>query len=574
MIQKVTLPALGETVDTSTIERWVKQEGDTVAKGDVLCEITTDKATLEVESYQAGTLLKIVAPVGAELPVGALIAIIGKAGDAIPADLLAEAPKAASRPAAAPERPAAKAPAKPAAKPPTKAAGPGPAAAEGFQRILLPALGETVDTSTIERWVKQEGDTVAKGDVLCEITTDKATLEVESYHAGTLLKIVAPVGAELPVGALIAIIGKAGTTVPDGVAAEAGQPEAAAEPTAAPAVAAAPTSLAQAPVAGAGGRRFVSPRARRRARELGVPLEQVRGTGPGGRIVEADVVGAADAVKASPLARKVAKQAGVDLASVAGTGPGGKVMKADVQAAPPPSRDVEFIEVLPLTKMRRIVADRMLLSKQTIPCYYLTMDADMTETAALRAKLNQKVNGQPRVSFNDFVIKACGKALRSFPSVNSRWSENGIERRGAANVGLAVGLDEGLIVPVVRNADRKDLREIARETVDLAQRARSKRLIPDEYQDGCITVTNLGMFGIRSFIPVVNPGESCILGLGVIQEQAVVQQGKIQVRQMMTMTLSVDHRMVDGAVGAQFLEAVRDLLEAPKKLAAEVTLDQ
>jgi pyruvate dehydrogenase E2 component (dihydrolipoamide acetyltransferase) len=259
----------------------------------------------------------------------------------------------------------------------------------------------------------------------------------------------------------------------------------------------------------------------------------------------------------------------VDLATVSGTGPGGKVTRADVAAAATaaPAPAVRPGEVVPLSAMRRIVAERMALSKQTIPCYYLTMDVDMTEAACLRAKLNQKANGQPKVSFNDFLLKACGRALKQFPAVNSRWVEGGLERRGAANVGLAVALEEGLMVPVVRDADAKDLRQIARETADLAQRARSKRLVPDEYQDGCMTVTNLGMFGIRDFIPVVNPGESCIMGVGVIQDRVVFRQGGIQVRQMMTITLAVDHRIVDGAVAAQFLETVRDLLESPQPLA-------
>ncbi|MFO7898103.1 MAG: dihydrolipoamide acetyltransferase family protein [Planctomycetota bacterium] len=472
-----------------------------------------------------------------------------------------------------------------------------------IQKVTLPALGETVDTSTIERWVKAEGDAVEKGDVLCEITTDKATLEVESYHAGTLLKILAPEGADLPVGALIAVIGDPGEEVPADVLAEAEQaaaPAGAPEPPSAPAGAPEPPSApagpseaeAGAPAAGekaapaatpwteapapaappsatVGGRVFASPRARRRARQLGVPLESLSGTGPGGRIVEADVVEAderASAVKASPLARKVAASGGVDLAAVQGTGPGGKVMRADVSSAAAPA--VRPGEVVPLTAMRRIVAERMTHSKQTIPCYYLTIDVDMTEVACLRAKLNQKANGQPKISFNDFVIKACGRALRQFPRVNSRWVEGGIERRGAAHVGLAVALEEeGLMVPVVRDADAKDLRQVARETADLAQRARTKRLTPDEYRDGCMTVTNLGMFGIRAFIPVVNPGESCILGLGVIQDRVVYRQGGIQVRRLMTMTLSVDHRLVDGAVAAQFLETVRDLLESPTPLA-------
>ena len=446
----------------------------------------------------------------------------------------------------------------------------------------MPALGETVDTSTIERWIKQEGDAVRRGEVLCEITTDKATLEVESYHDGTLLKILAPEGAELPVGAMMAIIGEAGAEVPAsmlvGTAPAPLAKTEAAPPAAPPAKAPAPMPAAPAaPVRASrtpGGRIVASPRARRRARELGVALETVAGTGPGGRIVEADVVEAAaagPAVKASPLARKVAAAEGVDLASVRGTGVGGKVMKADVLAGGLPAAGAVAAgapgQVVPLTAMRRIVAERMLLSKQTIPCYYLSMDVDMTDSACLRAKLNQRANGQPKISFNDFAIKACARALGEFPAVNSRWAEGGLERRAQVNVGLAVALDEGLMVPVVRSVDTKTLRQIAAETSDLAQRARSKRLTPDEYQDGCLTVTNLGMFGIRNFIAVVNPGESCILGLGVIQERVVFRQGGIQVRHMMTMTLSVDHRIVDGAVGAQFLEMIRDLLEAPQKLA-------
>ena len=442
-----------------------------------------------------------------------------------------------------------------------------------IQKVTLPALGETVDTSTIERWLKKEGDAVTTGDILCEITTDKATLEVESYYRGTLLKIVAAEGTELPVGALIAVVGDPGEEIPDAILAEAAPAAGAAAPAAAaPGPVAAAASAAASVVAPVtpGGRVFVSPRARRTARDLGVALAGLRGTGPDGRIVEADVVAApgtgpygeaAPAVRASPLARKVAERQGVDLAAVGGTGPGGKVMKADVLAAAPGV-------VVPLTAMRRIVAERMLASKQTIPCYYLQMDADMTDLAELRSNLNAGAT-DGKISFNDFIVKACALALRAFPQVNSRWVEGGIQRRAAAHVGLAVALDEGLVVPVVRDADTKTLREIARETADFARRARSKKLVPDEYRDGCMTVSNLGMFGIRNFVPVVNPGESSILGLGVIQDRVVYCQGDVRVRKMMSMTLSVDHRLVDGAVGAQFLEMIRDLLEAPRKLAAE-----
>ena len=273
------------------------------------------------------------------------------------------------------------------------------------------------------------------------------------------------------------------------------------------------------------------------------------------------------------------------------------VLRAAGQGAPPKApqatRPGEAGNIVPLTPMRRVIAQRMLESKQTSPCYYLEMDADVTDLVALRTKLNaeggpkvalrepqgdpepfdhahgpEPVEGQGRrVAFNDFVIKACGKALRLFSAVNSRWASGGVERRTEVNVGLAVALDEGLIVPVVREADKKSLRQVAAETADLAARARANRLRPDEYQDGCMTVTNLGMFGIRSFIPIVNPGESTILGLGMIEDRVVARQGTIEIRKVMTLTLAADHRLVDGAVGAQFLETVRDALEAPGQLA-------
>ncbi len=444
-----------------------------------------------------------------------------------------------------------------------------------IQKVTLPKLGETVEVSTIERWLKKEGESVAPGDILCEITTDKATLEVESYQRGTLLKILAKEGQELPVGAVIAVVGDPGEKVPQEVLAEAGKapaqhprrdvPPAEAKRSAR----AAPSAEVQAaaPAAAPAGERLkISPRARRRAKELGVAIESLRGTGPAGRIVEADIEAAARAAggaKATPLAKKLAAREGVPLAGVSGTGAGGKVMKADVLRAKE-SPAAASGRVVPLSPMRRIVAARMLLSKQTIPCYYLEMDADVMDLVALRAKVN--ATGEVKTSYNDFVLKACGLALRRFPAVNSRWTEGGVERRGSAHVGLAVALGEGLVVPVVRDVDKKSVPEIAREAADLAERARAKRLRPDEYQGGCMTVSNLGMYGIRSFIPVVNPGESVILGLGVIEERPVCRQGKICVRQRMTLVLSADHRLVDGAVGAQFLEMIRDALEEPQKL--------
>ena len=632
MIQQVTLPKLGETVQTSIIDRWRKKEGDPVAVGDVLCEITTDKATLEVESFQRGTLLKIVAPTGVELAVGSLIAVVGDPGEKIPEEWLkggageaasvtlsrSEGPSEGSRRGRSlsdspePQRDsstslregrndngggASETSLAPAAR---------PTGTENFHRVTLPKLGETVEVSIIERWRKKEGDTLGVGDILCEITTDKATLEVENYQRGTLLKILAPEKKELPVGALIAIIGEPGTVIPDEVLAEAGvapasvtlsRPEGPSEGSRRgrslsdsqqpqrdssaslregrnDSIGGSPETLAV-PV----GRIFASPRARRMAKELLVRLDHVKGTGPGGRIVEDDVTAVARGIRATPIARKLAAEAGVDLAAVAGGGHAGKVTREDVlraaespaavaapeTAAAAPEAPATSAEVIPLTAMRRVISTRMLESKMTTPCYYLEMDADVTDLVCLRNKLNLK--GAPcKIGFNDFVLKACAMALRQFPIVNSRWVPGGIQRRGEVNVGFAVALDDGLLVPVVKNVDKKPLRDICVEAGDLATRARTKRLRPDEFQGGCLTVSNLGMYGIRSFIPVVNPGESTILGLGMVDDRVVFRQGGIQVRKIMAMTLAVDHRLIDGAVGAQFLEAIRDGLEAPAKL--------
>jgi pyruvate dehydrogenase E2 component (dihydrolipoamide acetyltransferase) len=346
-----------------------------------------------------------------------------------------------------------------------------------IQKVTLPRLGETIESSIIERWRKKEGDAVAPGDILCEVSTDKAVLEVECPYAGTILRLVAPEKAPLTVGTLIAVVGQPGEAIPPAILAEAAE------------VAAAPVAPETAPLAPA---------------------------------------------------------------------------------------DSTVADVVPLNSMRRIIADRMMESKRTSPCYYLEMDVDVTDLVGLRNKLNAKAPatpGQPaprrpdKISFNDFILRACGMALKAFPVVNSRWIEGrGIQRRSEIHIGFAVALDDGLLVPVVRNVDRKGLREISVETAALTDRARLRKLTPEEFGGGCMSITNLGIYGIRSFIPIVNPGESTILGLGIAQDRVVFRQGGIQVRKMMAVTLAVDHRLVDGAIGAQFLEMIKDLLEAPQRI--------
>jgi pyruvate dehydrogenase E2 component (dihydrolipoamide acetyltransferase) len=437
----------------------------------------------------------------------------------------------------------------------------------------------------IEVWRKKEGETVEKGDVLCDITTDKATIEFESYQRGTLLKIVAAPGVELPIDSLIAVLGDPGERVPPEVLAEA--KSAAVASAKKPAEQPASQTVAQAPAPAAKpapappvveeipapppGQVFVSPRARKLAADGHVPLLALRGSGPNGRIVEADVatyLAKVEAAQVTPLARKLACERNVDVLALVAAGK--KVTKEDVLAAKPlsaaPAAPVRVLKAgrVKHTPMRRIIAERMAQSKREIPCYYLHMDADLTDLMEARKRLNARLG--EKISINDYIMVACGRALAEFPDCNSKWDGDGIIYRGEASVGFAVALDPGLIVPVVKNVERKTLREVAAASRQLTEKARGKKLLPDEYEGGCMTVSNLGMFGVKHFVPIVNPGESCILGVGLVEDRVVVRQGGIHLRKMTTLTLAADHRLIDGAVGAKFLERIRDLLEQPAEL--------
>jgi pyruvate dehydrogenase E2 component (dihydrolipoamide acetyltransferase) len=445
-----------------------------------------------------------------------------------------------------------------------------------IQQILMPKLGETMTEASVEKWRKAEGDPIRKGDVILEITTDKATLEVESSIVGVLKKILAPEKVTLPVNTVIALAGEPGDALPDNIeellAAARGEKAAeasAAKPASEGAPAAAPAGVEAEAVPAPSGRIFVSPRARTLAKEARVPLQILRGSGPGGRIVEKDVsahLALREQVRATPTAIELACERGVDLTALRGTGPAGKISKEDVLAAKvattrPAAARERRIE---LTAMRRIVAERMAKSKREAPHFYLTMEVDMTAAAALRAKLNAE--GKTRVGFHDLLIRACAKSFGENPMMNVAWAGDHLRVRAEINIGLAVALDEGLIVPVIRNADQLDLAATARASAPLIEKARSKRLLPDEYEGGCLTISNLGMFDVDNFIPVINPGESAILGVGRIAQKPVIIGGGVQVRSMMSCTLSADHRAVDGAIAAKFLKRVKELLEKPDEL--------
>lgn len=446
-----------------------------------------------------------------------------------------------------------------------------------INKVAMPRFGQTMEEGTIERWAKNVGDEVEVGEVLLEITTDKATLEVEAFAAGTLRKQLHEEGEVVKCGRIIALVGDPGEELPEISEEEVAEEAAPAQETATPAVEPAATAAPSAPstpppapsskpsVVVPAGRVFSSPRARRRAEIERVKVDVICGSGPNARIVEADVIEHAAQLaerKITPVAREIAFERGVDVLSVRGTGPTGRITKADVMAATPalPAQD----QVQPLSAMRRVVAQRMFESKTTTPHFYLTIEVDATDLVTHRSELNAA--GDVRISFNDFIMKACATAFRDNPAMASVWAGDSVVLKSRINIGIAVAIDDGLMVPVVKDIDRKALPEIAQESAELIGRARSKRLTPDEYEDGRLTISNLGMMDIDCFIPIINPGEAAILGVGRIAEKVVARDGGIHIRSMMIMTLSADHRVVDGAIAASFLKQVKDLLQSPTEI--------
>lgn len=439
--------------------------------------------------------------------------------------------------------------------------------------IIMPQLGLTMTHGTVTRWLKKEGDPVAKGEPVVEILSDKASFEVESPADGILLKILVPEGEVVAIATVIAYVGQEGEEIAAG--AEGAAPLD-------PAAAAAGPAERDKTGPGAGekkerdreGRLFISPRARRAAREKGLAedgLRDVSGSGPRGRITEKDVL-----TRATPLARKVAEAHGVDLAFVQGTDVGGKVTREDVLRHAGEDRkagrvqaggfDVPVLKVVPLEGVRKIIAERMSQSAVTKPHVTLTTEADMTEMLSLRKKINEIDGDGGGVSVTDIVLKVSSMALEKHPEVNATLDGNDIKILAQINVGIAVATDRGLIVPVLREANKKLLGLVSREARDLITRAREGRLKPDDLYGGTFTVSNLGMYEIDAFTPIINPLESAILGVGRMVPKPVVVGGEITVRTMMALSLSFDHRVLDGAPAAAFLRTIKQLLENPLRL--------
>ncbi|WP_278019626.1 pyruvate dehydrogenase complex dihydrolipoamide acetyltransferase [Flavobacterium ginsengisoli] len=546
MAIKVTMPRLSDTMTEGTVATWLKKVGDKVSEGDILAEIETDKATMEFESFNEGTLLHIGIQAGETAPVDSLLAIIGKEGEDISALLAggdapaAEAPKADA----------------PAAEAKTETAAPAKAATElpkGVVVVTMPRLSDTMTEGTVASWLKKVGDAVAEGDILAEIETDKATMEFESFNAGTLLYIGIQEGNTAPVDSLLAIIGPAGTDISGiaenytaGGAATASAP--AAEEKTAPAAEKAPEAVAE---TSNGGRILASPLAKKIASDKGIQLSQVKGSGENGRIVKSDIENFTPSAQAqTSAAAPAAKQ------------------EASAPAAPKvfvPAGEV-YTEEIKNSQMRKIIAKRLSESLFTAPHYNLVIEVSMDEAMQARAAINSVPD--TKVSFNDMVIKACALALKKHPKINSTWKEDAIIINHHVNIGVAVAVEDGLVVPVLKFTDAMSLSQIGGSVRDLAGRAKNKKLGPQEMEGSTFTVSNLGMFGITEFNSIINQPNSAILSVGAIVEKPVVKNGQIVVGNTMMLSLACDHRTIDGATGAQFLQTLKQYIESPVTMLA------
>jgi len=585
MAEAILMPRLSDTMTEGVIAAWHKNVGDTVQKGDLLAEIETDKATMDLESYQEGVLLHRGAEDGGKLQVNDLLCIIGKQGEDVKA--LIEENSGGGAPAAEsqPETPAEVKTETPETKKEEAAPGPvaeAPKAAPAIptdekldiskmdEVVLMPRLSDTMTEGVIANWIKSVGEEVKKGDVLAEIETDKATMDLESYKDGVLLYQGANAGEKIAVNELLCIIGKKDMDIEPIVAAAKGGAgnsgtEAADSQEANPEQLGVESKDIVQPTAGVPqeqepvneGRIIASPLAKKLAEEKGIDLRSVKGSGDNGRIVKQDVDNYKPAEKPQPAAAP--KEA-----APAETAPATKLVEAPAQRATSGAIGQVSFDEAPVSQMRKVIAKRLAESKFTAPHFYLTMSIDMDQAVETRGKLNEL--SPVKISFNDLVLKAVAVALKQHPKVNSSWLGDKIRTNHHVNIGVAVAVDEGLLVPVIRFADSKSLSQIAGEVKDFAQRAKDKKLQPADWEGSTFTISNLGMFGIEEFTAIINPPDACILAIGGIAKVPVVKNGQVVPGNVMKVTLSCDHRVVDGATGAAFLQTVKALLEEPLRM--------
>ena len=541
MAEVITMPRLSDTMTEGKVSKWHKKVGDTVKEGDILAEIETDKAVQDFESEINGTLLFVGVEEGSAAPVDSILAIIGKEGE----DISSLTNGGGAKPEAAAESKSEEESKTQGESTSVETAEEGSSSAdipEGVEVITMPRLSDTMTEGKVAKWQKNVGDTVKEGDILAEIETDKAVQDFESEVNGTLLYQGVAEGDAAEVDKILAIIGPAGTDV-SGVVSGGGK-KAAAPKAEAKAETKSEDKKEEAPVAASstGERIAISPLAKKIAEDKGVDFKAIKGSGENGRIVKKDVE------NYQPSAKPAAEASAP------------KAVSAQPSVAFTPGEDSETVN----SQMRNIIAKRLGESKFTAPHYYLTVEINMDKAIEARKEMNAVPD--TKVSFNDMVIKAVAVALRKHPQVNSSWAGDKIIHHGNINVGVAVAVPDGLVVPVLKNTDFMSYNDISASVKDMAGRAKTKALKANEMEGSTFSVSNLGMFGIETFTSIINQPNSAILSVGAIVEKPIVKNGQIVVGNTMKLSLACDHRVIDGATGAQFLQTLRTYLESPLTL--------
>ena len=538
----INMPRLSDTMEEGTVAKWYKKVGDLVKEGDILAEIETDKATMEFESFQEGELLHIGIEEGGTAPVDSLLAIIGTKGEDIK-DIIGGVQMSMGQKEESPET-SEKLQAQVAVEELNEEKSEIP---DGVEVITMPRLSDTMEEGTVAKWYKKVGDLVNEGDILAEIETDKATMEFESFYSGTLLYTGLEEGQTAAVDSILAAIGKEGTD-PEAVKA---------------AIASSVVSVSQAEEPKA---EFVS----------SAKAEQKQTPKPDLAVAKSPIVSNENyngRLIASPLAKKLAEEKGISLQQVKGSGDGGRIIKRDIEnfkgsavgyTIASGSKGVESVTELANSSMRKSIAKRLSASKFSAPHYYLGVEFNMDNAIAFRQQFNTLPD--TKISFNDIVLKAVALALKEHPQVNSQWFEDKVIQNHHVHLGVAVAVEDGLVVPVLRFTDDMDLRQIGETVKNYALRARDKKLNPAEMEGSTFTVSNLGMFGIQEFTSIINQPNSAILSVGAIEKKPVVKEDAVVVGNTMKLTLACDHRTVDGATGAQFLQSLRLYIENPIRL--------
>lgn len=541
----VNMPRLSDTMEEGTVAKWLKSVGDKIEEGDILAEIETDKATMEFESFNEGTLLHIGIQEGDTAPVDSLLAIIGDEGEDISS--LVSGGGESSEESSSEESSSDEA-----SSSDEETSG-GAEIPEGVEIVKMPRLSDTMEEGTVASWLKKVGDDVEEGDILAEIETDKATMEFESFYNGKLLYIGIQEGESSPVDAVLAIIGPEGTDVDAVLNSKSGgsKKSAPAQDKKEEKSSGASEKKDEVKLASDGARIFASPLAKKIAADKGIDLSTVSGSGDNGRIIKKDVENYTPSTSAAP-------------AATAGTKAENAISSQPVSMALPSGE--EGTEEVKNSNMRKAIAKALGNSKFNAPHFYLTIEVDMDNAKASRAQINSLPD--TKVSFNDMVLKACAMALKKHPQVNTSWNGDTTKYHKHIHMGVAVAVDEGLVVPVVKHADLLGLTQIGSAVKDLAGKARNKKIAPSEMEGSTFTVSNLGMFGILEFTSIINQPNSAILSVGAIVEKPVVKNGAIVVGNTMKLTLACDHRTVDGAVGAQFLQTLKYFVENPVTMLA------